>query len=184
MIESFATVASPVLSMPIVRRIRRNHGLEHATIHLLSKKIRNLKMAGRADTQGFLLYGDAETELIRTCVTEALHRMQNGDHMLAVHPNCGTGLVTTGLMTSMAAIIGLRGARETFEDSFNRLPLVMLLTIGAPIVSQPIGLSLQQHITTLGDPGDLELVDVTKHEVKTPFSSEPMTVHRVRTRLG
>lgn len=184
MIESFAKISRPVLTMPYIRRVRRNHGLEHATIHMLSKRIKNLSIAGRADGSGFYLYGEADTEKIREAAEEALRRMKGGEHKWAVHPNCGTGLVTSSLLTSIAAIVGLTGTKDDTREVLNRLPLMMLLIIGALIVSQPIGLSLQEHITTLGEPGDLELGEVTRHETRMPFSSKPVTIHRVNTRFG
>jgi hypothetical protein len=183
MIEQFAQFSSPVLKMAFVRRIRRNHGLEHATIHMLTQRFKKLNIAGRADDSGFYLYGEVETDAVRQAAEEALSRMRAGEHKWAIHPNCGTGLVTTSLMTTAAAVIGLGGRRDTMQDTFNRLPLVMLLTIGALIVSQPVGLSVQEHITTLGEPGDLEIVDITRHQPNIPLTGT-LTVHRVHTRYG
>lgn len=179
-IEQFAESLHPVLELPLVRRTRRNHGLEHATIHLLSNRIKDLKMAGRSDGSGFVLLGEAPTEMIESSVRDALRRMRGGEHHLAVHPNCGTNLVTTGMMTSLAALIGLAGANR--RDVFNRLPTLMLLMVVALIFAQPLGLSLQKHITTDGDPADLEVISIKRSEMRTPFSANPITVHRVTTR--
>ena len=184
MIERLSRAASPVLNVAMIRRIRRNHGFEHATIHMLSRRIKNLSMAGRADDSGFYLYGEVDTGIVREAAEEALNRMRSGEHKLAVHPNCGTGLVTTSLLTSLAAIIGLAGSKkDNASDILNRLPLVMLLSIFALIVSQPLGLSFQQHFTTLGEPGDLEIVDISRHETAMPLAGN-LTVHRVHTRNG
>jgi hypothetical protein len=183
MIEKMAIWASPFLGFPLIRRIRRNHGLEHATIHMLTRRVKNLSMAGRADNSGFYLYGDVDTDLIWEAATEALERMRGGEHRLAVHPNCGTGLVTTSLMTSSAAVLGLVGTKNSVTDIFNRLPLVMLLSIFALIVSQPVGLSIQRHFTTFGDPGDLEIVDINRKEGFVPLAGK-MMIHRVNTRYG
>src|SRR5690606_14137353 len=92
MLEQLAHSAKPVLDLPIVRRTRRNHGLEHATITLLSRRIKGLQMAGRSDENGFTLMGEAPTDQIEASVNEALRRMRAGEHNLAVHPNCGTNL--------------------------------------------------------------------------------------------
>ena len=48
----------------IISRIRRNHGLEHATIHVLSEKHRNFSAQGNSDYGGFNLniYGDIAEE--------------------------------------------------------------------------------------------------------------------------
>jgi hypothetical protein len=180
LIERFADFARPVLDLPLVRRTRRNHGLEHATIHILSQRIKNLRMAGRSTDSGFILLGEAATEEVEAAVRDALRRMRGGEHSLAVHPNCGTNLVTSGMLTSVAAMLGLSGANR--RDAWNRLPTVMILVMLALIFSQPLGLSLQKHITTDGDPADLEVISITRSAMRTPFSSGAVTVHRVVTR--
>lgn len=185
MIKSVATVLSPILQFSPIRRVRRNHGLEHATVHMLAKHVKELKInGGRAVLDGFFIYGEAETEDIRKAVEEAVDRMRKGEHGLAVHPNCGTGLVTTGIMTTFATLLGTIGAQSTWTDRLNRVPTMMVLSIFAIMLSQPTGLSLQKHITTMGDIGDLEVVQISRHEMRTPFSTQPLTVHRIWTRMG
>ncbi len=179
LVQRFADFARPVLDLPLIRRTRRNHGLEHATIHILSQRVRNLRMAGRSTDSGFILLGEASTEQVQAAVSDALRRMRAGEPQLAVHPNCGTNLVTTGLMTTVAAMLGLTGASR--RDAWNRLPFVMTLVIGALIFSQPIGMSLQKYITTDGDPADLEVLSITRSQMRTPLSSAPLTVHRIVT---
>ncbi len=179
-VEQFAHFARPVLNLPLVRRTRRNHGLEHATIHLLSNRIKDLRMAGRSTDAGFVLLGEAPTEQVEAAVRDALRRMRDGEHHLAIHPNCGTNLVTTGTMTSLAAMLSLMGASR--RDLMNRLPTLMILMMGALLFSQPLGLSLQKYVTTDGDPADMEIISIKRSEMRTPLSSEPLTVHRVVTR--
>ncbi|MEP7287434.1 MAG: DUF6391 domain-containing protein [Chloroflexota bacterium] len=180
MIESLAELAEPVLNIDFIQRTRRNHGLEHATVHVLSSKIKNLSIAGRSDASGFWLMGDVDTDQVRDSVDEALHRMQGGESQLAIHPNCGTGLVTTGIMASMAGLIGSIGIKRGATDYVGRLPTVMLLTIGAIILSQPLGLSLQEHFTTLGDPGNLRVLDIER-DTTTGIMGGTITLHRVNT---
>ena len=180
MLEQMATRARPILDLPLIRRTRRNHGLEHATIHVLSGRVQGLQMAGRSSEGGFILLGDAPTETIEASVHEALRRMRSGEHGLAIHPNCGTNLVTTGFLTSMAGILGVTGASR--KDTFNRLPVVMILMMGALLFSQPLGMQLQKYFTTDGDPADLEIVSVTRSQMTLPFGRGPMTIHRVTTR--
>jgi hypothetical protein len=180
MIEQVAHVAQPVLDLPVIRRTRRNHGLEHATITILSGRIRNFRMAGRSDGGGFFLLGDVPTESIEQATSDALRRLRNGEKNLAIHPNCGTNLVTTAFMTSIAAMVGLTGAERA--GWLGRLPIVMGLVVVAGIVSQPLGHSLQKHITTDGDPADLEILNVTRSEMRNPLSKQVMVVHRVATR--
>ncbi len=184
MIQYLALLAAPLLNLRIIRRIRRNHGLEHATIHLLSRKIKNLNMAGRSTASGFYLYGNVSTEEVEQAANEALRRMRAGEHGLAIHPNCGTGLVTAGIMTSMATLAGTAGMKRGVVDRLSRLPSVILLSTLALIAAQPLGLALQYYFTTLGDPGDLQIVNVRRYEFTVPIAGQRLTVHFVKTSAG
>lgn len=179
MLEQFAQFSSPVLNFPYIRRTRRNHGLEHATITLLTP--RGYRLSGRSDDSGFVLIGEVPPELVEQAANDALRRMKQGEHRLAVHPNCGTNLVTTGLLVSLIGFAGLGGSSR--KVSFNRLPMVMTAMMGAILYGPALGMKLQKHFTTAGDPGDLELVNVRQREVTIPFGGM-MTVTRVNTRAG
>jgi uncharacterized protein YqhQ len=182
MIQFLAIFAAPILNMPVIRRVRRNHGLEHATIHVLSRNVKNLSIAGRSTITGFYLYGNVPTSEVETAVQEARQRMHNGEYGLALHPNCGTGLVTAGLLTSLASLAGTAGMKRGLTERLSRLPTIVLLSTMALILSQPLGLSLQQHFTVLGDLGDMEVVNVSRSEFPLPLGGQRMTVHFVRTR--
>ncbi len=180
MIENLSELAKPVLDTDFVRHTRRNHGLEHATVHVLSAHIPNLSIAGRSDTGGFYLWGHVETAQVESAVNEALDRLRAGEHQLAVHPNCGTGLVTTGVMATLAGMVGSIGVKKNLSDYTSRVPLIVLLTIGAIVLSQPVGLQLQEHFTTLGDPGDLHVTGIVQ-STATGLMGRPITIHRVNT---
>jgi hypothetical protein len=180
MIERLAQIARPVLEWSMIRRTRRNHGLEHATIHILTDQVKGVRLAGRSSDSGFVVFGDVPTEALESAVHEALRRMRNGEHRLAIHPNCGTNLVTAGGLTTLVALAGLRSTDN--KSVMERLPLIMTLMMLAVLFSQPLGMSLQEHFTTEGDPGDLELVSVIRHTMQFPFGDQPVTVHNVITR--
>jgi hypothetical protein len=86
-------------NVPALSRIRRNHALEHATIHILSQQFPN-------------------------------------------------------------QLIG--GENENWRRRAERLPLAIAASLFALIISQPIGLSVQQHITTQGDPEQLEVISIRR----------------------
>jgi len=182
MIETIANTARPLLEFPIIRRVRRNHALEHATVHMLSRRIKNLRIAGRANDSGFVLIGDVPTDVVEKAAQEALERMQRGESKLAIHPNCGTNLVTTGTMTTFAAMVGLSAGSNTRRFSPDRFSLTLMLTIMALIVSQPMGLRIQEFITTKGEPGDLEIIGVKRNEMN--WFGNKMVTHRITTRRG
>jgi len=158
--SALSTWLAPVLAWPAVDRTRRNHGLEHATITLLSQKQR-VNMAGRSTPNGFYLYGEVTTEALTEAAQAALERMRAGEHSLAVHPNCGTNFVTSGLMAALAAMVGLWGANNG-RARWERFPIVVLLATLALIFAQPLGLTLQREVTTSGDMRGLEITRITR----------------------
>lgn len=159
-----------------VSRIRRNHGLEHATLHLLARRFPRRPMAGYSDVGGFWLLGDIPTEDVMITAQEALARMQKGERTLALHPNCGTNFLTAGLLAGTAAFAAMIGAPRAFKDRLERLPLAATLGVLAMILAQPLGLLLQEHVTTSGEPGELRIREVRL------MSSGKLPVHRVTTR--
>ncbi|HYO87875.1 MAG TPA: DUF6391 domain-containing protein [Candidatus Limnocylindrales bacterium] len=180
MIKELAEYSRPLLDLPIVRRTRRNHGLEHATIHVLSRRVKALRVAGRSDAGGFFLVGDVPTAAVEQAARDALRRMRAGEHELAIHPNCGTNLVTTGFLATSAAMLGFAGSSR--RDSWNRMPWVMALVMAALVLGQPLGMTLQRYFTTDGDPADLEIERIERSESHLNPLGGASVVHRVTTR--
>ncbi len=148
-----------LLQSPLLSRVRRNHGLEHATIHVLSQRFPGLFLAGHSDHQGFWIIGQVPQEAVEQAVHEALDRLRRGEHHLALHPGCGTNYLTSGALTGLAGALAMSGARR-WRDRWERLPLVILAATVALMFSQPLGMWLQEHLTTAGDPGNLEVVSI------------------------
>ncbi|MDX1522026.1 MAG: DUF6391 domain-containing protein [Anaerolineae bacterium] len=164
---------------PFVNRIRRNHGLEHATIHILSQTQANLSMVGRSDWDGFTLYGPVDTAAVKQASQEALQRLRNGEAGLAVHPRCGTVLATTGLLTGLAAFVavGLEAASPRGGGRFRwaAIPAAILAATMAAIFAQPIGMFFQENFTVNGDPGTLAIKRISLE------ADSPIIIHRVET---
>lgn len=179
MMVQLATMAQPLLNFAPIKRTRRNHGLEHATVHMLSKRLKNTPMMGRSNDRGFVLFTSAAPADVEAAVREALQRMRKGEHSLAVHPGCGTSRLTTGFLVSMVAMAGLSGA--TLRSAFSRLPMLMVMMMFTILISEPLGASLQKHFTTEGDPGDLEILDISRREAHMPFSGQPITMYTIQT---
>lgn len=150
-----------LLDIPLIARIRRNHGLEHASMHILAQRFPGRSFSGHSDTRGFWLIGDVSTEEVRIAVQEALVRMRAGESNLAVHPNCGTNFVASGILAALAAFVAFLGGGHRLRDRLERLPLAASLAILALIVANPLGLALQRRITTSGEPGALWVVSIT-----------------------
>lgn len=164
-----------ILRHPVISRIRRNHGLEHATLHVLSQSLPGRSLAGHSDAGGFWLLGEVSTEELRQAVEKARLRMLAGEENLAVHPNCGTNFVTSGILAASAAMLAMLGAGSSKRDRLERFPLVVSLATLALLAAQPLGLLAQQHITTSGRPGDMRVVEII------PTRRGKVRAHRVLT---
>ena len=154
-------LAQSLLNSTLVDRIRRNHGLEHATLAILSQRHPRTSMAGHSDFRGFRILGEVSQEEVSAAMEEGLRRMRAGERHLAVHPNCGTNFVTSGVLAGSAAALAMFGAGRRLRDKLDRLPVAITLATVALMVAQPLGLLLQEEITTSGEPGALRVVQIT-----------------------
>jgi len=170
-----STAMATFLELPTISRIRRNHGLEHACLHLLSQRYPGRGFSGHSDAGGFWIIGDVSRDDISAVVQEALMRMLGGEKNLAVHPNCGTNFVTSGIFAGLAGFLALAGSGHRLRDRLERLPLAATLSILALILARPVGLLLQQEVTTSGNPGGLQIVSITSGQ------RGRWLTHRIRT---
>ncbi len=162
--------------IPYFERIRRNHGLEHATLNLLARSHPNQSFAGHSDGGGFWVLGEIETEELANTVTEALARLESGQSELAIHQNCGTNLLVSGFAAGLAGAAGLIGVGEKPRDKLERIPLITTLSVIALLLSKPLGPALQRKLTVSGNPGSLQIAGITRHILQaTP-------AHRITTR--
>lgn len=140
----------------VIGSVRRNHALEHATISVLANRMeQDVRLVGRATRNGFYLYGDVSPERIHDATLEALQRLRHGEAQLAISPMCGTNLAVAGLLAGVSSLLAL-GNRSRLE----RTPNVLLASMLAVIVAQPLGRIVQKHLTTDPDLSDTEIVGV------------------------
>ena len=147
-----------ILDLPLILETRRNHALEHATLHILARKY-HTSMAGHSNPTGFFLLGDVTAEDISSAATEAMARLLAGESGLAVHPGCGTNLATTALLAGTFAWAPLRGAKSTFWRVW-LIPIAVVFAAFGYWLSKPLGPWLQKYITTEADLGDMEIVNI------------------------
>ena len=166
------------LDLGILSLIRRNHGLEHATLNLLSKKTPGVSFAGHSDQKGFWVVGNVSTDFLLETVQEALTRMKKGERSLAVHDHCGTNFATAGVLAGTFAWLATLGTANNFKKKLDRWPLLVLLITGALIVAQPLGPKVQEKVTTSGEPGNLVVKQIVRYE--RVEHNRPM-LHRVLT---
>ncbi len=173
---SLALDFSNLLESPVISHIRRNHALEHATLHTLAGRLPHAMLVGHSDAGGFWIIGEVPPEMLNAAVQEAMARLRAGEHHLALHPNCGTNFVTAGTLAGLAGAAAMLGSGRRLLDKLGRLPFAAALATMALIVAQPLGMLLQARVTTKGDPGTLEVTSVTHRK------QGQLSVHRISTR--
>lgn len=133
--------------IPLINSARRNHSLEHATLQVLEQKYPGLRMAGVSFPPGFCLVGDLPTELVTEAVIEAQQRL-GLEPELAIHPNCGTNLVTSSLLSGAATFLVLWGLSGKRKPTWISLITSILVAVPVFILSRPLGPRIQKSVTT------------------------------------
>src|SRR5688572_673928 len=101
-----------ILDLPYILETRRNHALEHATLHMLART-HKINMGGHSNPTGFFIFGELRREDIRNALQEAYTRLRGGESGLAIHPGCGTNLVATAFLPGTMAWLPFRSTRST-----------------------------------------------------------------------
>jgi hypothetical protein len=148
-----------ILDLPLILETRRNHALEHATLHTLART-HKINMAGHSNPTGFFIFGELRTDEIRSALDEAYTRLRSGEKGLAIHPGCGTNLVASAFLPGTLAWLPFQGARST-RGRLLLLPLALVFGVFGFILSRPLGTWLQRNITTEADLGNMRVVNVT-----------------------
>ena len=154
--------------------LRRNHALEHATVTMLSARMKpGSRVLGRSTAQGFHIYADVPTEVVSQAAADGLSSLKNGNLSLAVSPFCGTNLVTAAILAGTACVLIARARGRSPS-----LPTTILATLAAIIAAQPLGMRAQQHLTTSADVSRVEI-----HEVSSVRKGRYVR-HYIRTLQG
>ena len=158
------------MKLEIVRRTRKNHALEHATIAVLMERGARPPLAGYSTPGGFFVYGSVSREEVTSAASEALGRLRAGHRELAISPYCGTNLVAGALLAGLLTGIAVRSSRSKLR----RVPVVAAALVGSTFLGRPLGTLVQRHYTTLPDLRGAEITGVGS------FRLGGHTFHRVR----
>ena len=143
----------------LLNKVRRNHGLEHATVAILLEKGVRPPMGGYSVPGGFFIFGRIPTELVGEAVHEAFDRMSSGQRELAISPYCGTNLATGAMLAGLVARI-VMGRKK--EGRLKRLPLAILAALSATLLGRPLGNALQKRYTTMADVEVMEVSGIVR----------------------
>jgi hypothetical protein len=148
-----------ILDFPTYLATRRNHALEHATIHMLSRKYADKNLAGHSNPTGFFLFGDISLDDIRDAINEAMTRLRAGEKELAIHPGCGTNLATSMVLPATLAWVPFQGTRSN-RWRLLLIPVAVMFALFGYVLSKPLGPWLQRNVTTEADLGDLQVKEI------------------------
>ncbi|MFZ4827649.1 MAG: DUF6391 domain-containing protein [Phototrophicaceae bacterium] len=179
--KSFIPLINLFLDAPFIKETRQNHALEHATIHLLAARVGRLRIAGHSNPRGFILVGNdtATTPVVEKAVRDAIAQLRQGKRDLAIHPNCGTNLLTSAstVAGSLWFYIQLLQARR--KVNWADLSTFILIGLVALVVSRPLGMWLQRHVTTKADLENLTLIAVKT--IRFDWAGRRVALHFVST---
>lgn len=145
----------------LLDRIRRNHALEHATINVLSRRYPDAHLVGFSGPWGFTLYSTLTTEEIVPATMQALERLKEGESHLRVHENCGTNLVVTAALSTLATLLAMGGITlRTPRRFLERLPQAILLNVFALVAARPLATYVQARVTTEADLSGVEVASI------------------------
>ncbi len=142
---------------------RWNHAIEHGTIHILSRMMPFTNMAGRSTSRGFFIYGDIPTDALREGVQEAIHRITGGEHQLAIHPNCGTNMISSAILAAGATMLATNSTRR--RGLTEQVPAGVLGALLGVVLGQVVGLRLQAHLTTNTDFTHARIIEIQRRNL-------------------
>ncbi|MEZ4860872.1 MAG: DUF6391 domain-containing protein [Caldilineaceae bacterium] len=151
----------------MVRRTRQHHAIEHATLHMLALRFPQQRFSGLSDPVGFTIFGELDEYTLRRAVGDALVRLQAGEEQLALHPNCGTNLVTTAALLALASLLV-----STRRNIVERFLFTLFLILPVLVFSRNIGMHFQGY-TTQANVSDRWLLHIH------PFTVAGRRAHRV-----
>jgi hypothetical protein len=161
-----------------LRRLQRNHALEHATINLVNQRYPGVQIIGLSDPAGFNLYTSLAVDKVAPLVGEALDRLKSGQIQLALHDNCGTNVVVTAMLTTLATLLGMgRRTKRPLRRLIERLPYAILLNALALFAAPSAAYWVQSKVTT--DP-HLENVEIGTLHTNHKGGMQRVRVHTIQ----
>ena len=148
-----------ILDLPLILETRRNHAVEHATLHILADKYKNQNMAGHSNPGGVFPL----RKLRQTGYSICRNRSDESSPCGRKRAGCPPGLrdkpgdhrVSAGAV----CLAPFRGVRST-PWRIVLIPLALSFAVLGFFLSRPVGTWLQAHVTTEADLGNMRVVDI------------------------
>ncbi len=151
-IFNLITVPSQIYQIAINPVLRKNHGLEHATVNILEKDYGYTRLAGYAKEDGFYIIGVNNLWQVEEAARKGLQLMQSGYHDLAIHKNCGTSMTVANFISAILFLILL-----FYTGHFSIINMLIAILI-ANLLGPFFGQLVQKYFTTTSEVEDMEIV--------------------------
>ena len=159
------------MELSILQRVRRNHAIEHAAMHLLGRTLQAPKLAARSDWRGITFYGDVDSSVLKSALEGGLLALNSGQRALAVHPRCGSMISASMLLAMLAGWLVQSDLKRKRTPGRGMLDVAGIT--GAMLLAQPLGYAMQKYVLTDPDASHAHLVSIR-------FSQRgAFTMHRV-----
>jgi hypothetical protein len=99
-------VAAAFRAFHVDREVRRNHVLEHATIHFLEATCKR-RLSGRTARDGFRVCGHSSSREIKKAFDEVRRTVRAGDPLPYISPRCGSNVVSALGLALFVALVRL-----------------------------------------------------------------------------
>jgi hypothetical protein len=161
-------------------RAKRNHALEHATIHFMKSVAPSLRLGGRALENGFRISGAPSESAIAHAFREIQIALLRGQPLAAVSPRCGS-LVVTGLAWAALVVLATIITLCLLSPGPTAAFVMILVATFVFAVSKPrVGRWAQQRFFLAAPPAGTEIAAIQK--VRAEGWERP-PVFQVRTRF-
>ena len=128
----------------LFRKIRQNHGIEHAAVAILTKRKIKPPIIGLATTSGFIIYCKSNKDEMLSATNEAVKLINSGASELAISQFCGTNIVVGATISGLSALILSKLLGKNSKGIVNIASGFFISTL----LSKPIGRIVQKYITT------------------------------------
>ncbi len=154
------TVPSQIYQIATNPSLRKNHGLEHATVNVLEKEYGYKNIAGFAEESGFYIIGADSKWVVEEAAARGLELMKRGNYGLAIHKRCGTSMTVANFISAVIFLLLL--FYTGYFSIFNMVIAIILANLTGPYLGQII----QKYFTTSTDIGGMEIVSTAYAERK------------------
>ena len=147
------SVPKQIYQIAINPKLRKNHGLEHATINILEKEFGYNDLAGYAEENGFYIMGVRNPDFVEEAAKKGLDLLKNNNDDLVIHKRCGTSMTVANFISAIIFLFLLFSSGH-----FSILSMIIAIVI-ANLIGPYLGQIVQKNFTTSSDVNEMEIIN-------------------------